>query len=275
MKKIIIMFTTAFVSTVMVSNVFALDFNLSSYSIDELRIMAKQITVRIQELEKAKLQTCFVSNSTLSLGDGEAGVLLSDVKNLQDFLREKANFQAKSTGYFGKLTRTSLLAYQASVGVPQTGEFDTATREKAHASSCSTKNIKASDEQYKSKSDLEKKELERKEIERKALEKKEYENKKSSYYESSTVTSILLSSQGKEMVWTTSGYAKNGYKLIASKSPSPTYPPREGDRAEYYEAGKTSGKVYDFAGSGLYYVRICEYLDGKCGVYSNEIKVEL
>jgi hypothetical protein len=91
------------------------------------------------------------------------------------------------------------------------------------------------------------------------------------------VKSISLSSVGVGKVsWSTSGYSSMGYKLVWSKNSGPTYPCREGDRYNYYSDPSTSGGSLDaFDGNGSYYVRVCQYLGGKCGVYSNQIIVNL
>lgn len=94
--------------------------------------------------------------------------------------------------------------------------------------------------------------------------------------ESSYVTSIALSCSGTQASWSVDGYSSSGYKLVWSKDSSPTYPTRSGDRYEYYSDPKArSGSVYAFDGAGVYHVRVCEYLGGKCGTYSNEVTVDL
>jgi hypothetical protein len=91
----------------------------------------------------------------------------------------------------------------------------------------------------------------------------------------SSVSSISLSGTGTSVSWSVNGTAANGFKLVWSKTSGPTYPVRSGDNAGYYSSGQTSGTVSAFAGPGTYYVRVCEYLNGTCGVYSNQIQVTL
>lgn len=94
---------------------------------------------------------------------------------------------------------------------------------------------------------------------------------------SGDVSSISLTSLGGENVsWKTSGYSESGYKLVWSKTASPTYPCRSSDKYVYYSnAETTTGEISAFDGEGKYYVRVCEYLGGKCGVYSNQIEITL
>lgn len=91
------------------------------------------------------------------------------------------------------------------------------------------------------------------------------------------VRSIHVSSQGGGAVsWSIDGYSSMGYKIVWSKSPSPVYPTRDSDQYIYLsEPDAESTTVNAFDGAGTYYVRVCEYLGGKCGVYSNQITVDL
>src|SRR6056297_1026962 len=93
----------------------------------------------------------------------------------------------------------------------------------------------------------------------------------------SSVTSITLSSTGeKDIAWTVHGYSSKGFKVVWSKDPYPTYPLGENDKYHYYsDPNKRADTLETFDGEGVYYARVCEYLGGKCGVYSNQIKVDL
>jgi hypothetical protein len=94
---------------------------------------------------------------------------------------------------------------------------------------------------------------------------------------SGAVTSISLTDMGSgEVRWKASGYSESGYKLVWSKTSNPTYPCRSTDKYVYYSDPSTvTGKINAFDGEGKYYVRVCEYLGGKCGVYSNQIEITL
>lgn len=96
--------------------------------------------------------------------------------------------------------------------------------------------------------------------------------------ESDEVTAITLKSDGGNKIsWTVNGISDQGFKIVWSKNSQPTYPLRnEQDKYHYYsEPDKRSDELEAFSGSGKYYVRVCEYLDGKCGVYSNQIEAGL
>lgn len=91
------------------------------------------------------------------------------------------------------------------------------------------------------------------------------------------VTGISLAFySGTYVKWQTSGYSENGFKVVWSKTSGPTYPNRATDKYQYLSdpaSYKTSISAFD--GPGTYYVRVCEYLGGACGVYSNQITVSL
>ncbi|PKM91333.1 hypothetical protein CVU82_01910 [Candidatus Falkowbacteria bacterium HGW-Falkowbacteria-1] len=94
--------------------------------------------------------------------------------------------------------------------------------------------------------------------------------------ETSKVSSIALKADGTRIVWSTDGYSKDGFKVVWSKNESPTYPLRAKDKYHYFtDANKNSDTLEAFDGDGIYYVRVCEYLNGKCYTYSNQIKVTL
>lgn len=93
----------------------------------------------------------------------------------------------------------------------------------------------------------------------------------------SAVKSITLAAgAGNQVSWKTDGTSAQGFKVVWSLNPEPTYPLRSGDRYHYFtESGKSSDTLEAFSGDGSYSVRVCEYLGGKCGVYSNQIKMTL
>ncbi|MFH1661935.1 MAG: hypothetical protein ABIA02_02470 [Candidatus Falkowbacteria bacterium] len=93
---------------------------------------------------------------------------------------------------------------------------------------------------------------------------------------SSVVNSITLSGDGSRIEWEVDGYSTKGFKVVWSQNENPVYPNRDGDKYHYYsDPNKVTDDLTAFSGSGTYYVRVCEYLGGACGVYSNEISVQL
>jgi putative peptidoglycan binding protein len=225
-----------------------------SYSIEQL----ESLIAKLQQLEELKKGSkCFVSDSDLSLGDGEGGELSADVRRLQDFLREKGLFTYKSTGYFGKITRNAVIAFQKREGIAQTGEFNAATRAKAHAMAC--KSV------IKPKAEVKKDP---------AYEKKETEKKPELQ---TSVKSIWLAvGEGGRVHWKVDGHSSMGFKVVWSKTAGPAYPNRDVDRYQYFESSAANqAQLEAFDGAGTYYVRVCQYLGGSCGTYSNEVKVQL
>lgn len=90
------------------------------------------------------------------------------------------------------------------------------------------------------------------------------------------VSSISLSGSGGSVSWNVVGYAKKGFKVVWSKIAGPTYPTRSSDEYHYLSNPSTvSDSIDGFDGPGTYFVRVCEYTGGGCGVYSNQITVSL
>lgn len=91
------------------------------------------------------------------------------------------------------------------------------------------------------------------------------------------VTSISLSGIGGASVqWSTAGYSDKGFKVVWSKVSGPTYPTRSTDKYQYLsDPASSATSLSAFDGPGTYFVRVCEYLGGACGVYSNQITVSL
>lgn len=98
---------------------------------------------------------------------------------------------------------------------------------------------------------------------------------KAPYIADGVVNSITLSAgTGLNVSWTVNGYSDKGFKLVWSKTSGPTYQTRSTDKYNYYSSpSTTTGSIDDFDGDGTYYVRVCEYIGGACGVYSNEITI--
>ena len=82
-----------------------------------------------------------------------------------------------------------------------------------------------------------------------------------------------LTDPGKiKLTWSTADLdASKGFKTLISESVNPVYP---GNKYHYltnpsarqdYWTGLADGKTYHF--------RVCQYLDGKCGVYSNDVEI--
>lgn len=92
----------------------------------------------------------------------------------------------------------------------------------------------------------------------------------------SKVNSITLQFREGQIEWESSDTSENGFKIVWSKDENPTYPTRANDKYHYYsEPEKNTDTLEAFDGTGTYYVRVCEYLGGKCGTYSNEIEIQL
>ncbi len=72
--------------------------------------------------------------------------------------------------------------------------------------------------------------------------------------------------------WTTESLeSPSGFKVVMSNDPNPVYP---GNDFHYLSsAGTRSDAWYELNSSATYYFRVCQYLDGKCGIYSNNLNL--
>lgn len=226
-------------------NTTSISASTSNYSEEELVALISKLQKQLEEVRKNKVQ-CVLADVDLSIGDGEGDGMKEYVKGLQNFLKEKGYLKSDATGYFGKLTRSAVTSFQKESGLEQTGEINASTR-------ASIKNLKC---------------------------KKDYFNKKSEVKEAvkntTAVSSITASVNRDTVKWSTAGYSKNGYKIVWSKNSNPTYPNRDGDKYVYLSEPSTSSTTLEaFNGAGTYYVKVCEYLGGSCGTYSNEVTISL
>jgi len=86
----------------------------------------------------------------------------------------------------------------------------------------------------------------------------------------------LVATEDGAISWETNIESEKGFKVVWSKSQNPTYPTRASDKYQYFSEPSTrSAKIDAFNGTARYYVRVCEYLGGECGTYSNEATVNL
>lgn len=96
-----------------------------------------------------------------------------------------------------------------------------------------------------------------------------------------TVKSITLTGtkDGTDKInleWTVDGKSDLGYKIIWSKNEEPTYPTRDGDTPAYVNTDDIRKyTISNLTIANKYYIRVCEYINGKCGKYSNQVSIEL
>jgi len=75
------------------------------------------------------------------------------------------------------------------------------------------------------------------------------------------------------LTWTMSGMdSPKGFKVVKNTTGSPVYP---GDAYHYKSDPSTRSDQWTGLGDGTYYFRVCEYLGGSCGVYSNQVAVTI
>lgn len=101
---------------------------------------------------------------------------------------------------------------------------------------------------------------------------------KKSQESSGKVSSLTVSAAGgKSISWAVNGESPMGFKIVWSKNDQPTYPPRNDDDLWAYDSNPEtrSWTLEPKKGPGRYFIRVCEYLGGTCGMYSNQIELTL
>jgi len=64
-----------------------------------------------------------------------------------------------------------------------------------------------------------------------------------------------------------------GFKVVMSREPNPVYP---GNKYHYKSSPNTRYDYWSRLSNGVtYHFRVCQYLGGKCGVYSNDIAIKV
>ncbi len=73
--------------------------------------------------------------------------------------------------------------------------------------------------------------------------------------------------------WSTANLdAPKGFKLVKSTSPNPVYP---GNDYKYLSDSGVRSYTWKGLSAGTYHFRVCQYLGGKCGIYSNNITITI
>ncbi|MCX6739641.1 MAG: hypothetical protein NTZ49_00230 [Candidatus Parcubacteria bacterium] len=68
--------------------------------------------------------------------------------------------------------------------------------------------------------------------------------------------------------WTASFTSGQGFKIVKAEHINPIYP---GDDYHYLSSSAAKSDVWQGLSAGTYHFRVCEYLGGACGVYSNDL----
>jgi len=99
------------------------------------------------------------------------------------------------------------------------------------------------------------------------------EGEESSDSSSGSISLSAVTQNGKVYLdWTVNGfYSDKGFKVVKSTEPNPVYP---GDTYHYYSSPDKDADTWSGLTVGeTYHFRVCEYLGGACGVYSNDLAV--
>lgn len=76
----------------------------------------------------------------------------------------------------------------------------------------------------------------------------------------------IYTSSGVKLDWQTNFVSDKGFKVVISEEENPVYP---GNDYHYFSDKNIKSDIWKISTPGTYYFRVCEYLGGKCGTYSN------
>jgi hypothetical protein len=66
--------------------------------------------------------------------------------------------------------------------------------------------------------------------------------------------------------------SSQGFKIVKAEHINPVYP---GDDYHYLSSSSARSDTWEGLSAGTWHFRVCEYLGGSCGVYSNDITVTI
>jgi hypothetical protein len=94
--------------------------------------------------------------------------------------------------------------------------------------------------------------------------------------ESTEAVSIAITGMSDKVIgaayieWSAAGSFPSGFKIAwSSSNPNPVYPPDAGGLWTYISDGGARSAVVEGTPGTTYYFRVCQYLGGSCGVYSD------
>jgi len=83
--------------------------------------------------------------------------------------------------------------------------------------------------------------------------------------------SATTSNDTVNLTWSVTGIdTSNGFKIVKNATGNPVYP---GDAYKYLSEPSTRSYSWTGLAAGTYHFRVCEYLGGSCGTYSNDIEI--
>lgn len=86
-----------------------------------------------------------------------------------------------------------------------------------------------------------------------------------------TLTTNKVDDSSAKLIWSVEGSSSKGYKVLWSTNQNPVFPTRDGDWYVYLtDPGSRNYLIGELESGKTYYFRVCEYLGGSCGTYSNQ-----
>lgn len=89
-----------------------------------------------------------------------------------------------------------------------------------------------------------------------------------------TLAATKSSASSASLSWSVTSTSAMGYKIVWGLTSGPTYPNKTGENNFYQSNPNTLTHMVEGLQAGnTYFFRVCEYLNGKCGTYSNEVSL--
>jgi len=106
-----------------------------------------------------------------------------------------------------------------------------------------------------------------------AVEATKNENASISVSGTINLTASLIDPGKVKLNWATNGVdAQKGFKVVISETANPVYP---GNDYHYLTDSAVRQDTWSGLGTKTYHFRVCQYLGGACGVYSNDAAVQV
>jgi cytochrome c oxidase assembly protein Cox11 len=88
-----------------------------------------------------------------------------------------------------------------------------------------------------------------------------------------TITAAsVISGNDVKIKWTANFTSTSGFKIVKAEHVNPVYP---GDEYHYLSSSSATYDLWSDLSAGTYHFRVCEYLGGSCGIYSNDVTVTI
>jgi uncharacterized protein YgiM (DUF1202 family) len=87
-----------------------------------------------------------------------------------------------------------------------------------------------------------------------------------------SLTAALIDPGKVKLTWTSTADTPKGFKVVVSESANPVYP---GNDYHHLTDPTVRQDTWSGLGNKTYHFRVCQYLGGACGIYSNDVAIQV